>query len=140
MTSFFVDFQILPLLVQDNYLNGASGSLHHISRAADAISDGDLLGIEREEGTVTTSPLWIYFMAIEKINFSGTMMQKTQDYSILPAMGLLSTVAPGHYVPTGGKGSGSWGYGFPRYVVFIIILTSLVGLARTARKKRTTRS
>lgn len=45
MQTFFVDFQLLPLLVQDNYLNGAGGAIASISKAADAISAGDLLSM-----------------------------------------------------------------------------------------------
>jgi replication factor C subunit 1 len=46
MEAFFIDHDIIPLLVQENYPNAVGGSkaeeLHRLSAAADAIVDGDL--------------------------------------------------------------------------------------------------
>jgi len=72
MDLFFIDYDLIPLLVQENYLTsmGDKNSLNDLERMADAaefISLGD--SISRQVRT-------------------------NQDWSLLPNMGLCSAVAP----------------------------------------------
>jgi len=63
---YFMDYQFLPLLVQENYTSTAL-NVATISKAADSISEGDLIS-----------------------NF----IHREQNYSLMPAEALLSCIRP----------------------------------------------
>eukprot|EP01090_Pellita_catalonica_P020852 TRINITY_DN7645_c0_g1_i1.p1 TRINITY_DN7645_c0_g1~~TRINITY_DN7645_c0_g1_i1.p1 ORF type:complete len:464 (-),score=92.07 TRINITY_DN7645_c0_g1_i1:18-1409(-) len=97
---YFVDYYMVPLLLQQNYasvrpaalsrrtLNKTNETLLHLdilSRAADCISDGDLI---------------------------GDVIAKQQQYALLPVHAVISTVYPSHLV----QGNGSRRPQFPQWL------------------------
>jgi replication factor C subunit 1 len=76
--AWFVDYTFTPVIIQDRYLHGMpkNNSLEAIARAADSISDGDLI---------------------------GESIFRKQDFELLPSQGLMSAIIPGHHAHTGGR-------------------------------------
>jgi len=75
--AWFVDYTFTPTIIQDRYLSGIpSNNIEAASRAADSISDGDLI--------------------------SESIFRK-QDFELLPIHGLMSAIIPGHHAYMGGK-------------------------------------
>lgn len=86
--AFFVDYTMIPLMTQDRYLTGlpaANTSLESVWRAADSISSSDVF---------------------------GNLIYRKQEWGLLHEFGLFSSIAPGYYVPQGGK---KFGFGFPAW-------------------------
>ncbi|ORZ41021.1 hypothetical protein BCR44DRAFT_1424220 [Catenaria anguillulae PL171] len=87
MDEYFVDFDMVPLMMHENYLsvNAASNPLEALDRltaAADSIAQSD------------------------RIN---TMVRNHQHWSLLPAHGVFSTAAPAHAMCSGNSSSGMRG-------------------------------
>jgi len=75
--AWFVDYSFTPTIIQDRYLSGIpTQNIEAASRAADSISDGDLI--------------------------SESIFRK-QDFELLPTHGLMSAIIPGHHAYMGGK-------------------------------------
>jgi replication factor C subunit 1 len=76
--AWFVDYNFTPCIIQDRYLSGMqkTNSIEAIARAADSISDGDLM---------------------------GESIFRKQDFELLPIHGLMSAIIPGHHAHTGGR-------------------------------------
>ncbi|WWC58244.1 uncharacterized protein I303_100782 [Kwoniella dejecticola CBS 10117] len=108
MELYFHDFSFVPLFIQEHYLktqpaltntlNGGEQNLKHlelVSKAADSISDGDLI--------------------------DRMIHGSEQHWSLLPFHAVQSTVKPSSLIygpgrQTGGGGFGSWGPSFPQWL------------------------
>ncbi|KAH8924192.1 DNA replication factor C, large subunit [Atractiella rhizophila] len=99
---YFQDFSAMPLFVQDNYLKykfqlaanktgkeAEAKKIELASKAADAISDGDL---------------------VDRMIHGGD-----QHWSLLPTHGVFSTVRPASYCHGPGQSGGGYGMGFPAW-------------------------
>ncbi|GAB0493998.1 hypothetical protein MMPV_005287 [Pyropia vietnamensis] len=73
LDDFFLDSDLMPLFVQENYPNasGAAGRPHLLAAAADSISEGDLV---------------------------NQIVRSEQRWDLMPASGLLSAIRPGAMV------------------------------------------
>ncbi|KAL7418824.1 DNA replication factor C complex subunit Rfc1 [Cryptotrichosporon argae] len=108
MELYFHDFSFVPLFMQEHYLKtnpsalnnmeGSEKALKHlelVSKAADSISDGDLI--------------------------DRLIHGSEQHWSLLPLHAVASTVRPASYIygpmqRSGGNGPGAWGPSFPQWL------------------------
>lgn len=92
---FFVDHQLMPLFLHENYLHLQTGrhlaeeKLSLMSKACDSVADGDLIDHE---------------------------IRSKQYYPLLTSYGLLSTMRPAMYIQEAKMGRPSGGYQFPSWL------------------------
>lgn len=92
-----------------------ANSIEAAARAADSISDGDIISIFFHKIPPTCKRTLLSFLLqliFRRFIFVGDSIFRKQDFELLPSHGLMSAIIPGHHAHTGGRKAYA---GFPLY-------------------------